>query len=93
MSADKYSLFYCLSETGWTTIEEGETPDGWVRIYELKVYQGSPFGRESRTWQEPKTHSDWTNAAADELEKKFPRPERSKELSPEALKGLRMPAR
>ncbi len=88
MSADKYSLYYCFSETGWKTIEEGEIPDGWVRIYELKVYQGSPFGRESRTWQRPKTHPDWTDAAADELEKKFPRPERSYELSPEMLKAL-----
>lgn len=92
MSADKYSLFYCLSETGWATVEEGSTPDGWVRIYELNVYQGSPFGRESRTWQQPKTHPDWTDAAADELEKKFPRPERSYGLSPETLKALRTTA-
>ena len=41
---------------------------------------------------QPKTHSDWTAAAADELEKKFPRPERSFELSPETLKALRTAA-
>jgi hypothetical protein len=88
MSADKYSLFYCLSETGWSTITEEQLPDGWVRIYELKVYQGSPFGRESQKWQQPKTHPDWTNDAADQLEKKFPKPEGSRELSPEILKAL-----
>jgi len=88
MSSDRYSQFYCLTKTGWSLIEEGNPPDGWVRIYELKVYQGSPFGRESQTWQEPKTHPDWTSAAANELEKKFPRPERSYELSPEILKAL-----
>lgn len=93
MSADKYSLFYCLSENGWKTIEEENTPDGWVRIYELKVYQGSPFGRESRTWQQPKTHPNWTDAAADELEKKFPRPEISYNLSPEIFEALKTTAR
>jgi hypothetical protein len=90
MSADKFSQFYCLTETGWALIEEGNTPDGWVRIYELKIYQGSPFGRESRTWQQPRMHPDWTEAAADELEKKFPRPERSFELSAETMKTLRI---
>jgi hypothetical protein len=88
MSSDKNSQFYCLTETGWALIEEGSAPDGWVRICEIKVYQGSPFGRESRTWQEPKTHPDWTDTTADELEKKFPRPGRSLEISPETLKAL-----
>lgn len=95
MSADKFSQFYYLTQSGWVLIEEEEenAPDGWVRIYELMKYQGSPFGRESRTWQQPKTHPDWTDAAADELEKKFPRPERSSELSPEILKALRTTTR
>ncbi len=88
MSADKYSQFYCLTETGWSAIEEGSPPEGWVRIYELKVYQGSPFGRESCTWQEPKTSPEWSGEAADLLEKKFTRPERTRELSLESLKAL-----
>jgi hypothetical protein len=88
MSSDKYSLFYCLTETGWSSIEEGDAPYGWVRICELKVYQGSPFGKESRHWQTPTTHPGWTESAADELEKKFPRPERSLEVSPDFWKGL-----
>lgn len=88
MSADKCSLFYCLTKDGWSVIEEGNLPEGWVRISELKVYQGSPFGRESRTWQDPRTNPDWTNEAADELERRFPRPDRSRELSPEVLRAL-----
>lgn len=93
MSADKYSQFFCLTEAGWSIIEEGTAPDGWVRICELRVYQGSPFGRESRTWRELKTHSGWTKDAADQLEKKFPKPEMSQELSPELLKALGISAR
>jgi hypothetical protein len=88
MSADRYSLFNCLTETGWSLIEQASRPDGWIRIYELEVYQGSPFGRESRTWHLIETHPDWNNDAADILEKKFPRPERSRELSAESLKAL-----
>jgi hypothetical protein len=88
MSADNESLFYCLSEDGWSLIEEDNPPNGWVRIYEVRIYQGSQFGRESRHWQGPRTNPAWTEEAADQLEKTFPRPERSRELSPEALKGL-----
>jgi hypothetical protein len=69
-------------------MQEGTEPDGWVRICELQVYQGSSFGKESRHWQAPRTHPDWTTDAADQLEKKFPRPDESRELSPEALKVL-----
>jgi hypothetical protein len=90
MSADKYSLFYCLTRAGWSSVAEGSTPDRWVRIYEVNVYQGSPFGPESWTWQSPKTHPDWTDKDADLLEEKFPRPERPHELSPEMLKALGM---
>lgn len=86
MSAEKYSLFYCLTKNGWSSIEEGIEPDGWVRICELEIYQGSPYGRESRHWVRCKTHPEWTSDDADELERKFPRPERSRELSPESLK-------
>jgi hypothetical protein len=88
MSADKFSLFYCLTEAGWLLIEETSRPAGWVRIYELKVYQGSQFGQESRTWHLLKTNADWSLETADQLEMKFPRPERSRELSPESLKVL-----
>jgi len=90
MSADKYSLFWCLKEDGWSSIEEENIPDGWVRIYEVQVYQGSPFGSESRTWHLRKTHTTWNDRDADLLEAKFPRPEPQRTLSPEALKVLGM---
>jgi hypothetical protein len=93
MSADNFSLFYCLTEAGWLVIDEGNPPKGWIRICELRVYQGSPFGQESRHWQECKTNPTWTVDAADQLEKKFPRPERSRELSPESLKALGITSR
>ena len=86
MSTDKYSQFYCLTKNGWSSIEEEVEPDGWVRICEAQVYQGSQCGKESRHWVACKTHPEWTSADADELERKFPRPERPRELSPESLK-------
>lgn len=88
MSSDKFSLFHCLTETGWLSIDEDEPPVGWVRIYEVIVYQGSPFGKQSRHWQAPKTNPDWTEENADLLETRFPRPQPSSELSPESLKAL-----
>jgi hypothetical protein len=88
MSADRYSLYWCLGQTGWATIQQPDTPEGWVRIYEEEVYQGSPFGRESRHWHLLKTNGVWSGASADLLEAKFPRPEPRRTLSPEALKAL-----
>lgn len=88
MSTDRNSIFYCLTKSGWSLLEEESRPDGWVRIYELVVYQGSPFGHESRTWNLVSTHPDWNNDAADILEQEFPKPGRSRELSAEALKAL-----
>ena len=90
MSADKYSLFYCLTRAGWSFIDEESRPAGWVRIYELKVYQGSSFGRESRKWNLLRTNADLTPEAADLLEKEFPRPERPRRLSIESLRVLGM---
>jgi hypothetical protein len=85
MSADDFNLFYCLRETGWALTEEGNEPDSWVRIYEVRVYQGSPFGKESRHWNLIKTNPKWTKQQADLLEENIPRPQASRELSPESL--------
>ncbi|MGA2049158.1 MAG: hypothetical protein ABSG96_15780 [Terracidiphilus sp.] len=90
MSAEKYSVFWCLSESGWTSSSEDSAPDGWVRIYEEKVYQGSTFGRESRTWYLLKTNPSWVGRDADQLERKFSRPEPQTSLSPEDIKALGM---
>jgi hypothetical protein len=88
MSSEKFSVFHCLTETGWLSIDADEIPVDWVRIYEVIVHQGSPFGEQSRHWQVPKTNPAWTEAGADLLEKQFPRPEIPRELSPESLKSL-----
>ena len=89
MAYDKFSLFHYLEKDGgWSVGEEGIFPDGWVRVYEEKVYQGSGFGPESRTWHLLKTNPSWTNDDADLLEKKFPKPEKSKSLSLQALKNI-----
>jgi hypothetical protein len=89
MSADRYSMYWCLSETGWATIEGRDTSEGWVRIYEEEVYQGSPFGRESRHWRLQRANGTWSVTKADLLETKFPRPVPDRKLSAEALKVLR----
>jgi hypothetical protein len=82
MSADKFSLFHCLMDDGsWLLVEEGKTPFGWVRIYEEKICQGSPFGGESRQTELRQTNPAWTEEDADLHEKKFPRPNKEKRLA------------
>jgi hypothetical protein len=90
MSADRYSLFYCLQSNGWTSLKdepEGLTLD-WVRIYEVQVYQGSPFGAENREWKLRQENPTWPSSQADELENSFPRPAKNMELSQAALAFL-----
>ena len=89
MSADSYSLFYCLNESGWSLMEEETSvPGGWVRVYEGTVYQGSPFGRESRKWNLIKTHPNTTEQEANALEEKFPRPQSPRGLSSESFSRI-----
>lgn len=89
MSAERDSLFRCLTQSGWQTIEnEDERPAGWVRIYEEEIYQGSPFGRTSRHWRLLGTNDEIGNEAADRLEQQFPKPEPKRELSPETIERL-----
>ena len=88
MSAESYSQFWCLDNSGWTRIDETQTPEGWVRIYEERVYQGSPFGKTSRVWSLLRTNAGWTDQDADALERRFPRPEPARTLSLESLNSL-----
>ena len=91
MSSDKFSLFYFLTTEGWLPPVGGDDPPvtGWVRVCELEVYQGSPFGSESRNWKHCRTHPDWTSDEADALEKTYPRPStKRKELSSVSLKNF-----
>jgi hypothetical protein len=89
MSTEKYCKFWCLGEAGWIAIQNEDcAPEDCVRIYEEQVYQGSPFGKESRRWSLLKMNPSWTRMDADALESKFPRPEQAKTLSDETLKAL-----
>jgi hypothetical protein len=88
MSADKYSLFYCLTESGWQPIENEETRvEGWVEIYEVEVYQGSPFGRTSCQSRRLKTNPEFGAEDVKHLEQQFPMPD-PLHISPEELKRI-----
>jgi hypothetical protein len=90
MSAEKDYLYCCLTKDGWVSIQdENVQVAGWVRLYEIEIYQGSPFGRTSRHWHLIKTNPATECDEAERLEKQFPRPEAQKELSPEFLRALR----
>jgi hypothetical protein len=87
MGSDKFSLFYCLTDKGWTRLEDDRSPpDGWVRICEVEVYEGSPFGRESRRVKMIRTNPNSTAGEVDALERVFPRPSGWQTPSPELLK-------
>jgi hypothetical protein len=88
MSADKYSEFYCLTVSGWQSIDDASArPDGWIRIYEVIVYQGSPFGRTSRYWILRASNHAVPAEETEDLEQRFPRPEPEK-ITPDILKRL-----
>jgi hypothetical protein len=86
MSAEKYSLYYCLTRDGWVATEDERTLDGWVRLYEVKVYQRSGWGSTSREWVLTKTNPVLTREEVEQIEEQFPRPKSQRELSPESLK-------
>jgi hypothetical protein len=89
MSADKYSLYYCLTESGWKAVDdETNLVSGWVCLFEKQVYQGSSWGRTSSHWHKLKTNPAWTADDVDRLEKQFPKPEPKSELSPESLRAI-----
>jgi len=85
MSTEKYSLFYCLTESGWQPIENEDTHvEGWVEIYELKIYQGSPFGRTSCHPLRLKTNPEFRAEDVKHLEQQFPMPD-PLHIAPEEL--------
>ena len=91
MGSDRFSSLRCLTERGWQTLDEAEElPSGWVRVYEVESYQGSPFGRQSYDWKECRTNPQRTTEEADALERTFPRQAAEwSEPSPELLKFLK----
>lgn len=88
MSADKYSLFYCLTESGWQPIESENSPtEGWVAIWEIAVYQGSPFGRTSSHPRRLKVNPAIGAEDLERLEQQFPVPDPSR-ISADELKRI-----
>ena len=55
---------------------------------ELTIYQGSPFGPESRHWNRVWKHPPHSESDADALEAKYPKPEPVTELSAEMVSRL-----
>jgi hypothetical protein len=90
MSAERDSLYYCLTRDGWIAIDnEDSLVTRWVRLYREEIYQGSPFGPTSRHWHLIKTNPACESDEVERLEKQFPKPESQKELSSESLRSLR----
>lgn len=88
MSADKYSVFYCLTESGWQPIENEDTPvEGWVGTCEVVICQGSPFGRTSSHRRRLKVNPKSTAEDAMRLKQQFAMPD-PLYISPDELKRL-----
>jgi hypothetical protein len=90
MSADKFTLFYCLTETGWLSPTEHEDvplPDHWVRTYEVKVYQGSGFGEQSEDWRLSQTNESKTEVEIASIEEMYPRPKKQMSILSPALEN------
>jgi hypothetical protein len=88
MSADREFVLYHLMPTvppSWISGDDGSEPDDRLLSCRLEIYQGSPFGRESRHWKRVWAHPNLSVQQADELEAQHPKPESPSELSPEML--------
>jgi hypothetical protein len=93
MSADKETILYHLKPgdaPAWVTAEDDDDSDRLLSS-ELTIYQGSPFGKESRHWNRVWKHPTLSESDAAALEAKYPKPEPSAELSPEMLSRLLKP--
>lgn len=92
MSIDRQSIFYHLvsaSNPHWVSGEDDSSiPADRLVSFELEIYQGSPFGPESRHWKQAGNRDGLTPAQIAELLEAYPRPERSNELSADTLARL-----
>ena len=76
MSADRYAEFYSLTQSGCQPIESEDVRiEGWIAIYEVEVYQGSPFGPTSRHPHRLTINPEFGIAEVKRLETQFPIPE------------------
>jgi hypothetical protein len=92
MSADKFELFYCLTRNGWLGPEDNEPvtlPEGWVRVYEVKVSQGSPHGPQSEHWHLRRTNEQFPQQDVTAIELAYPRPNKNDQMARATAKFLR----
>jgi hypothetical protein len=92
MSADHQFVLYHLMSSNpprWEIGDEGSEPDGRILTYELEINQGSPHARESRQWKRKWINPDLNTLQADELEAKYPRPDRRSQLASVMSKFIR----
>ena len=92
MSADHQFITYHLVSTPlphWvSSTDDSSIPADRLVSFDLEIYQGSPFGRESRHWKQVGNQDGLTHTQIAELMEKYPKPERSSELSAESLGKL-----
>jgi hypothetical protein len=92
MSADRQTILYHLVSTPtlrWIVArDDSSVPVDRLVSFELEIYQGSPFGRESRHWKRVGHQDGLTDNQIAELVEKHPKPARASELSAEGLAEL-----
>ena len=77
MSYDHYRLNYYLTTNGWTHDGAASLPDLIAETWEIEVYQGSEFGRESVDRRILGSNPAFTKQQCAELHEKFPFPGKS----------------
>lgn len=77
MSYDHYRLKYDLTTNGWIHENAASLPGLIAETWEIEVYQGSEFGKESRHWHRLQFSPALAEEQRAELHKKFPFPGRS----------------
>ena len=83
MPADRQFVLYHLipsTPPSWI-IDDRSEPKGRLLTCELEICQGSPHGKENRTWKRVWVHPDLDTQQADALETQYPKPDRSDQLA------------
>jgi hypothetical protein len=90
LSSDQYEVYYFLTNGGWLPSAAGtltDAPQDWLRLYVVRVQEGSPFGRTSSNWILQEANPDISRAIVDEVEARSPRPG-TQETTAETLSAL-----
>ena len=71
MSYDHYRNIYYLTTSGWIHEDVASLPESIAEVWEIEVYQGSGFGKESRHCHMLRFNPAFTEDQRAELHKKF----------------------